>query len=122
MVAHDSLFGHLYYCSYQFILEKHLGMTELGTKDCMKWGDNACILQDNEYVMVQLSQTPHVSYRDAQDVKQTDDFDITLIVWHDGTMSECSTTLHLNYYIILTSRRELYPKHEIERKLGKDFS
>ncbi|XP_049806805.1 KICSTOR complex protein SZT2-like [Schistocerca nitens] len=80
---------------------------------------------DNEYVLVQLENTPHITYKDAHDVKRTDDFDITLIVSHNSFLYDQAeksieeSTLRLKYYIILTSRRELYPKLEIERKLGK---
>ncbi|XP_075219216.1 KICSTOR complex protein SZT2-like isoform X2 [Lycorma delicatula] len=73
---------------------------------------------ESEYVLVQLSQTPHITYKDAHDMKQTDDFDVTLIVSHDDNCSD-QTVLSLKYYLLLTSRRELYPKLEIERKLGK---
>ncbi|PSN35424.1 hypothetical protein C0J52_13195, partial [Blattella germanica] len=74
---------------------------------------------DNEYVLVQLESTPHVTYKDVHDMKHTDDFDATLIVAHDREDESDLNSLHIKYYIILTSRRELYPKLEVERKLGK---
>ncbi|KAF4533500.1 hypothetical protein B566_EDAN000985 [Ephemera danica] len=74
---------------------------------------------DNEYVLVQLKNTHPVTYKDNHDMKQTDDFDVTLIVAHENIDGSGSNTLHLKYFIILTSRREHYPKHVIERKLGK---
>lgn len=78
---------------------------------------------DNEYVLVQLENMPHVTYRDAHDMSHTDDFSVTLIVSHDSALdkqeSADQSTLHLKYYIILTSTRELFPKLEIGSKLGK---
>jgi hypothetical protein len=53
--------------------------------------------QDNEYVLVQVESTPHVTYRD--------DFDATLIVAHDRDDESDQSSLHIKYYIILTSRR-----------------
>lgn len=58
-----------------------------------------------------MDSTPHITYKDAQDRNHTDDFNITLIVSYDSALNDgndknvdqCS--LHLKYYIILTSRR-----------------
>lgn len=46
-------------------------------------------------------------YKDSQDVKQTDDFDVTLVVVHAPTDEELnnSNVLDLKIYILLTSRR-----------------
>ncbi|KAK7862806.1 hypothetical protein R5R35_004159 [Gryllus longicercus] len=79
---------------------------------------------DNEYVLVQLENMPHVTYRDAHDMSHTDEFSVTLIVSHDSVPHEKQditdqSTLHLKYYIILTSTSELFPKLEIGSKLGK---
>nr|CAD7408602.1 unnamed protein product [Timema cristinae] len=66
--------------------------------------------KDNEYVLVQLDSTPHMTYHDINDMKHTDDFDVTLIVSHDvdsledGGDKHDQNVLHLKYYIILTSR------------------
>lgn len=62
--------------------------------------------QDVEYVLVQIASTPKMSYKDAQDCQQTDDFDVTLIISRPYPCQETSTTvLELKYYLILTSRR-----------------
>nr|CAD7456856.1 unnamed protein product [Timema tahoe] len=73
------------------------------------------MVKDNEYVLVQLDSTPHMTYHDINDMKHTDDFDVTLIVSHDvdsledggdkGCTKHDQNVLHLKYYIILTSRR-----------------
>ncbi|XP_063220375.1 KICSTOR complex protein SZT2-like isoform X2 [Bacillus rossius redtenbacheri] len=83
---------------------------------------------DNEYVLVRLDSTPHVTYRDLDDTKHTDDFDVTVVVFHetesgdegrDASVKDDQNLILLKYYIILTSRRELFPKLEVEHKLGK---
>ncbi|CAH1982614.1 unnamed protein product [Acanthoscelides obtectus] len=73
-----------------------------------------------EYILVQVTTTPQMSYKDSQDCQHTDDFDITLVVYNLCTpYSHKDNVLHLKYYLILTSKREIYPKSEIEEKLGK---
>ncbi|VEN57127.1 unnamed protein product, partial [Callosobruchus maculatus] len=73
-----------------------------------------------EYILVQVTTTPQMSYKDSQDCQHTDDFDITLVVYNLCTpYSPKDNVLHLKYYLILTSKREIYPKSEIEEKLGK---
>ena len=46
-------------------------------------------------------------YKDNQDVKQTDDFDVTLVVVHAPTDEEINNAnvLNLKIYILLTSHR-----------------
>lgn len=62
--------------------------------------------EECEYVLVHISHTPQVSYKDSQDCKHSDDFDVTLIVNRTGFPYESwETILHLKFYIILTSRR-----------------
>ena len=76
----------------------------------------------SEYVLVKLQSTPLVSYHDAQDTKYTDDFDVTLIVtWLEQFAQLDNREITLKYYLMLTSRRELYPKREVENsnKIGK---
>nr|XP_022914806.1 KICSTOR complex protein SZT2-like isoform X1 [Onthophagus taurus] len=84
------------------------------------------IMRDNkvsdevEYILVQTTNTPQLSYKDSQDRQHTDDFDVTSIVTdvspYDNGKDYC---LHMKYYLILTSRREIYPKFDNEKKLGK---
>lgn len=77
--------------------------------------------RESEYVLVRLQSTSLVSYCDAQDTKYTDDFDVALIVSRveqSPTIEKSEITL--KYYLMLTSKRELYPKREVENnKLGK---
>jgi hypothetical protein len=73
-----------------------------------------------EYILVQVTSNPHVSYKDSQDREHTDDFEITLVVYNLCLpYSPTDNILHLKYYLILTSKREIYPKSEVEPKLGK---
>lgn len=76
---------------------------------------------DNEYVLIKLQSTPLVSYCDAQDTRYTDDFDVALIVSRvEQPLQLEKTEITLKYYLMLTSKRELYPKREVENnKLGK---
>ncbi|XP_011685281.1 PREDICTED: protein SZT2-like isoform X1 [Wasmannia auropunctata] len=76
---------------------------------------------DNEYVLIKLQSTPLVSYCDAHDTKCTDDFDVALIVSRMEQSPQIERTeITLKYYLMLTSKRELYPKREVENnKLGK---
>ncbi|XP_076285950.1 KICSTOR complex protein SZT2 isoform X2 [Lasioglossum baleicum] len=77
--------------------------------------------QESEYVLVNLKNTPSISYCDAQDTKYTDDFDAALIVSYlEQPVQIEKTGITLKYYLMLTSKRELYPKREVENnKLGK---
>lgn len=77
--------------------------------------------QESEYVLVNLKNTPSISYCDAQDTRYTDDFDVALIVSYlEQSMQMEKTGITLKYYLMLTSKRELYPKGEVENnKLGK---
>jgi hypothetical protein len=62
-------------------------------------------------VLAQLKSIHPVMYKDNQDVKQTDDFDVTLVVVHAPTDEEINNAnvLNLKFYILLTSRRHIYP-------------
>ncbi|KAK2589304.1 hypothetical protein KPH14_007855 [Odynerus spinipes] len=77
--------------------------------------------QEGEYVLFKLQSTPLVSYCDAQDTRYTDDFDVALIVSRVNQPPEIERTeITLKYYLMLTSKRELYPKRDAENnKLGK---
>lgn len=77
--------------------------------------------KDSEFVLVRLQSTPLVSYCDAQDMKHTNDFDITLIVSRLEQPPHLEKSeITLKYYLMLTSKRELYPKKEVQNnKLGK---
>lgn len=77
--------------------------------------------QDSEYVLVKLQSTPLIGYCDSQDTKFTDDSDVALIVSRlDENSDFSSNEITLKYYLMLTSKRELYPKRDLENnKLGK---
>ena len=102
---------------YSYILshEKAYGM------QVFSMSDDSEEVQDSEYVLVRLQSTPLVSYCDAQDTKYTDDFDVALIVSRLDEISHSeSNEITLKYYLMLTSKRELYPKRDLENnKLGK---
>lgn len=64
------------------------------------------ITEGTEYILVQTTSIPQLSYKDSQDMQHTDDFDVTLIVTNLSTHKDHSQfSLHLKYYLILTSRR-----------------
>jgi len=77
---------------------------------------------DNEYVLIKLSQH-RVTFKDPQDVRRTDDFDVSLILSYDtcpiGMPEKDKDILRLKYFVIMTSKRELYPMYGVEKKLGK---
>ncbi|KAH0546460.1 KICSTOR complex protein SZT2-like isoform X1 [Cotesia glomerata] len=101
--------------SYLLSHEKTYGMQVFGmTSDSL---DD----QESEYVLVRIQNTPSVNYCDVQDVKYTDDFTVILIVSkQDLPMQLEKSEIILKYYLILISKRELYPKKEVENnKLGK---
>ena len=67
-----------------------------------------------------LISSGHVMYRDGSDTKQADEYDVTLLVTHEPpTVVDDSYTLVLKYYVILSSKREVYPRLLAEKKSGK---
>lgn len=73
-----------------------------------------------EQILVQVTTTSQVHYTDSQDCHHTDDFDITLVICNlCFPYSPSDYVLHLKYYLILTSKREMYPAIGREEKLGK---
>ncbi|XP_066906429.1 KICSTOR complex protein SZT2 isoform X3 [Halyomorpha halys] len=73
--------------------------------------------QECEYVLVKVGPAPVVTYRETHDIKHIDDLDMTLIITYDRSSRNIAIKLH--YYIVLTTNRDLYPKLEMEWKLGK---
>ena len=60
---------------------------------------------------------------DAQTLKaRPEDYDVGLVIMHDTTGSRATDTdrtmLRLKYYILLTSKKDLFPKHTMEKRLG----
>jgi hypothetical protein len=59
-------------------------------------------------------------YRDGNETKQADEYDVTLLVTHEPpTVVDENFTLVLKYYVILSSKREVYPRLLAEKKSGK---
>ena len=59
-------------------------------------------------------------YRDGSDTKQADEYDVTLLVTHEPpTVVDDNYTLVLKYYVILSSKKEVYPRLLAEKKSGK---
>lgn len=66
-------------------------------------------MQDTEFALVELT-AQKASYKDSNDVSQMGNFDFGLLINQNTTeVTPDSNTLVLNYYIILTSQRDLYP-------------
>lgn len=103
---------------YQYLLshEKTYGMQVFSMSDDV---DDS---QYSEYVLVRLQSTPLVSYHDAQDTKYIDDFNVAFVVtWLEQFAQPDSHEITLKYYLMLTSKREVYPKRDTEssNKIGK---
>lgn len=65
---------------------------------------------DTEYALVEIS-SKKVSYRDVNDVQQTDSFFVGILTIHDTSPAFVEHgLLALGFYILLTSQRELFPK------------
>ncbi|KAL1485362.1 hypothetical protein MTO96_032006 [Rhipicephalus appendiculatus] len=65
---------------------------------------------DTEYALVEISNRK-VSYRDANDMQQTDSFFVGILTIHDTAPAFVEhNLLALGFYILLTSQRELFPK------------
>ena len=61
---------------------------------------------ENEYIIVQMSNTRQVSFNDSEGREHTDDFDVTVIVTYLNPIDELLfNTIRLKYYVVLTSRR-----------------
>jgi len=75
---------------------------------------------DNEFILVQVS-THRVPYRDHQDAKRVDEFDVSLIISYDACPAELDNqknVLSLKYFVLMTSKRDLLPMLEVEKKQG----
>ena len=74
---------------------------------------------DVEFVLVKMSQH-RVAYQDA---RRTDDFDVSLILSYDscgiGKSEKQKDLLKMKYFVVMTSKRQLYPMGGGEKKLGK---
>ncbi|XP_054706833.1 LOW QUALITY PROTEIN: KICSTOR complex protein SZT2-like [Uloborus diversus] len=65
---------------------------------------------DTEFALIELS-AQKASYKDFNDICQMGNFDVGLLINHNTSeLTADPNSLVLNYYIILTSQRDLYPK------------
>jgi len=75
---------------------------------------------DNEYVLTQLS-SHNITYNTDNGLpehRRKDDFDVTLLLSHDICPQD-KKLLTLKYFVIMTSKRELYPMKGQWNTLGK---
>ncbi|KAG1670338.1 KICSTOR complex protein SZT2 [Nymphon striatum] len=71
-----------------------------------------------EHALIKLS-THKVCYKDSNDIEQSEEFDLALIVCHDSEVNYSNNyQLALKFFIILTSRKGLYPKLSLEEDSG----
>ncbi len=84
--------------------------------------------QENEYALVSHCQCEG-SPEDMELLESSLlDYDVGLVITHDtvpgaGRSNEAErTTLRLKYYVVLTSRKDVFPKHFLEKKLGVKIS
>ena len=77
---------------------------------------------ENEYILTQLANH-RITYSENPDQRRADDFDVTLVLSHISPMGGGSVqekkTLALKYFVIMTSKRELYPMKGQWTNVGK---
>ena len=77
------------------------------------------IEMENEWVLIKMSQH-RVPYQDA---RRTDDYDVSLILSYDscgiGKSEKLKDLLKMKFFVVMTSKRQLYPMGGVEKKLGK---
>ncbi|KAK3871475.1 hypothetical protein Pcinc_023382 [Petrolisthes cinctipes] len=112
---------------YNYLLarEKHYRMRVLRMTPVMI--DPNAEMHYTEFILVH-TKTCQVHYRDGNDQRVSDEYDVTLLVSHDTSPNTSPDArleepipniLHLNFYVILTSRREMYPNRILEKKMGR---
>ena len=75
---------------------------------------------NDSLILWSMISSGHVMYRDGSDTKQADEYDVTLLVTHEPpTVVDDNYTLVPKYYVILSSKREVYPRLLAEKKSGK---
>ncbi|XP_077190209.1 KICSTOR complex protein SZT2 isoform X6 [Paroedura picta] len=72
------------------------------------------IPEQNEYALVSIWNSSG-SYKDSEGLRHHDDFDVSLLVCHSAAPFEEQSEaerhmLRLNFYVIMTSQRELFPR------------
>lgn len=60
-------------------------------------------LQENEYVLIRNKSMSAISYKDINDVQQSENFDIIIIISHINDDQE--NTIKFKIYILITSRK-----------------
>ncbi|XP_014668473.1 PREDICTED: protein SZT2-like [Priapulus caudatus] len=111
---------------YEYMLNKdrHYGMTVMRMVPVTTADEPDPEVSENEYVLVSLSSC-RGSYKDLEDARQLHEFDVGLIVEHSA--APCTAvrqtdggrhTLSLQYFIVMASRRELFPKITLEKFVG----
>ncbi|XP_042227057.1 KICSTOR complex protein SZT2-like isoform X3 [Homarus americanus] len=85
--------------------------------------DPDALMQYTEFILVH-TKTCRVHYKDGNDQRVSDEYDVTLLVSHNTSAdieleSLHPNILHLNFYVILTSTREVYPNRILEKKMGR---
>ncbi|KAL8178837.1 UNVERIFIED_CONTAM: hypothetical protein K2H54_057134 [Gekko kuhli] len=91
---------------------KPLRMVRPGTSTEGKKGTP--IPEQNEYALVSIWNSSG-SYKDSEGLRHHDDFDVSLLVCHSAAPFEEQSEaerhmLRLNFYVIMTSQRELFPR------------
>ncbi|XP_077980912.1 KICSTOR complex protein SZT2-like isoform X2 [Glandiceps talaboti] len=135
----DLLFEYMLQHAHNYSM-KAMRMVNKASPDA----DNSEV-RDHEYIMV--TQTPRAgTFEDTDGFKHFDDFEVGIIISHDrdnrppekhpkserellsrvtglkGERSEAinrKLLLKLKYYVILTSRKDLFPKLTLTKRLGK---
>ncbi|GFT28929.1 KICSTOR complex protein SZT2 [Nephila pilipes] len=91
IISHNKLYGMTVLRMVPIILDSNLSI-------------------DTEFALVELS-AQKASYKDVNDVCQMGSFDVGILINQNTTdMAVEPNSLVLNFYIILTSQRDLYPK------------
>ncbi|ETE66408.1 Protein SZT2, partial [Ophiophagus hannah] len=91
---------------------KPLRMARPGTSNESKKGTPSS--EQNEYALVSIWNSSG-SYKDSEGLRHHDDFDVSLLVCHSAVPFEDQSEvdrhmLRLQYYVIMTSQRELFPR------------
>ncbi|KAK7072559.1 hypothetical protein SK128_009310 [Halocaridina rubra] len=107
---------------YNYLLarEKQYGVKVLRMKPIVIDPDSD--MHNTEFIMV-YNKMCKMDYNDANDQKVVDDYDVSVLVTQDhsednSTYDSQTDALHLKVYIILSSKREMYPNRTLEKKKG----
>uniref|UniRef100_A0A0N7ZXW0 Protein SZT2 n=1 Tax=Daphnia magna TaxID=35525 RepID=A0A0N7ZXW0_9CRUS len=77
---------------------------------------------DNDKVTTEFVLAKQWSFKTIQreygDLRHADDYDVTLLVSHESVVED-PMTIFIKFYVIMTSKREYYPRLLVEKKPGK---